>query len=934
MNVSKIVFGSVLFALLLLSCGNNHAYQINPTESIINVESNTHTLSASVPLYNITHEDNFTQFGFTGSGSQGDPYILEGANLTHTEGHIIRIYNQSVYFEIGSCDFYGTTPYYGVRIEKSNNGIVRDCAFESCSGVYCDYANTTKIQQCHVDSPGSGIMIYNSYFVTILDNTINHNSYGLSLYSSPNCTIHNNTILGGIMGIYDTGSSPYSVIIENEIINCSTSGIELASGNSNITNNTFEGSSGYAINIEQYFKSNYHIFENIIKGFTYGISIEAFSDVVISNNTLYEINNIAITSKGMKSSNISFNEIFGADCGINTINVEDCNITNNVIHTFDTVGLEAYSDNCRVISNRIHHGPVGIKNYLVSASNIFYGNHLSNHTTNNAYDESSGTSSWDDGSGIGNYYNVSHSSPYSIPGGSGATDSYPEVLVDNMAPTITSPADFDFDEDKSATVEWEGFDLHPWNYSIYLDGVSVESGYWLPSLPFTYQLENLTPGIYNLQLVVWDAYMNEGIDEIQFTVNDVDYDAPIIEGPSDMSGEAYYDQFELDFNITDEHEDTAYLYKNGTILVGDTYASINDSIIVMTLDPGIWNLTVWANDTYGHSSIFTIWITTEDTTNPIATEVADFAYELGSLSNTIDWDITEYYNDTYQIERNGSIVSTGSYLRNANVTLNVDGLDSGVWNFTLTIWDQSGNSFTTDVFVTVEDTTNPDINGVDDFIIDVDFGEVEATWNITELDPDFLIYYLNDVEQYRGSYLEHFTVNFDTSSIGEYNLTIVAYDTSSNYDIDTVLISIIDRTSPSITGFNEVSFNIGDVEPIQFSVDNFYTWDANGSYKIYENGSLLKDDGVLTTNTTISWNLVGNSPGVYNVTLWITDVSGNYVSLYTWVTLLESETTITSTTTPTPPQGDIDLMAITLVGSAGIVAIVVLLLFKKGKVKR
>ncbi|MBD3408296.1 MAG: hypothetical protein GF411_19390 [Candidatus Lokiarchaeota archaeon] len=786
LQASKNIIGGFILGLLLLSSCSNQVYQDHSTEIIPQIESNQPIVSASDTLYNITHENNFTQFGFTGSGSQESPYTLEGVNLTHTEGHIINVYNQSAFFEINSCEFHGSVPYYGVRIEKSTNGIIQNCTFDS-SKIYCDYANGTLIQGCQIDTQSSGISILHSYFVTITKNTISDPGTGISLFNALNCTIHNNTIIGASTAIYDGSTSSFVTISDNIIINATSYGMKIDnSENYNITGNTLDGHCQYGIYIDTSNGFNYHISQNTICNFYDGIYCDILSEAHITNNTLFDIDMDAIYSYGLISSEISFNEIFDSNDGMSLNYLDGCNVTDNVVHTFTQNGIMMYGENCRVLNNRIHHGPIGIRNFLNSDSNIFYGNHLSNHTTNDAYDASSGTSSWDDGSGMGNYYNVSHSSPYSIPGGSGATDSYPAELVDSTSPIISGSADFAFDEDQSATVEWNGFDLHPWNYTIYLDGESVKSGYWVPSLPFTYQLENLSHGLYTLQLVVWDAFMNEQIDEVEVTVNEVDYVSPDISGPNDTEVEASTSLYPLVWTITEDYPDVIAYYLNDIMQIQESYStSFNTELDISVL--GDYNCTIVANDTFGNVAVDTVLINVIDSTAPTIDAKNTQFIEYGTLNPHVKFNLTADGNwDTpgsYTVLVNGTEEDSGSFTETADYGLYFN-KNLGVYNVTFYLEDYSGNTVSATTIVTVGDTTDPTCSSISDFSITEGSTGHWMNWTCSDLLPHSYVIMLDNTTTLASGTWDGSNISYllDDANLreGVYEITLTLYDTSGN----------------------------------------------------------------------------------------------------------------------------------------------------------
>ncbi|MHA2242049.1 MAG: hypothetical protein ACXACE_10615, partial [Candidatus Thorarchaeota archaeon] len=69
----------------------------------------------------ITSNDNFTDYGFPGDGTVGDPYTISGYNITTTD-ICISIKNTDAYFTIRDCFLYGVRngviSYHCIRLDS------------------------------------------------------------------------------------------------------------------------------------------------------------------------------------------------------------------------------------------------------------------------------------------------------------------------------------------------------------------------------------------------------------------------------------------------------------------------------------------------------------------------------------------------------------------------------------------------------------------------------------------------------------------------------------------------------------------------------------------------------------------------------------------------------------------------------------------------
>ena len=100
---------------------------------------------------------------------------------------------------------------------------------------------------------------------------------------------------------------------------------------------------------------------------------------------------------------------------------------------------------------------------------------------------------------------------------------YSYVVSDDINPTVSidSPEGLEFTEGTTGqSLNWNGTDLYPAQYSIYLDGIQIASGSWNSSDEIiTVSLDGLAPGMYNYTCVLTDESGNWGSDSVMVTVN-------------------------------------------------------------------------------------------------------------------------------------------------------------------------------------------------------------------------------------------------------------------------------------------------------------------------------------------------------------------------------------------------------------------------------
>lgn len=185
----------------------------------------------------IRNNSDFETQGWPGTGTKGDPYIIEDLLIATSESDTmcIDIRDTTVHFVIRNCFLYGKHGQwdFGLHIWDSFNGIIEKCTVTE-NGIYLRdsdnmtitnnliyqtteeallvvrgrYLNITSniVHGCksgmHINSRGGGRTTYVNSFIAIFNNTIygcdstNSRSDGLSISNADYVNIQNNSIYG------------------------------------------------------------------------------------------------------------------------------------------------------------------------------------------------------------------------------------------------------------------------------------------------------------------------------------------------------------------------------------------------------------------------------------------------------------------------------------------------------------------------------------------------------------------------------------------------------------------------------------------------------------------------------------------------------------------------------------------------------------------
>lgn len=334
--------------------------ELNPEITDVQTPESTHQPTVTKPtetykggVISIEGDDEFTAANgvVRGSGTQADPYIIEGWTIDSSsygtdygEDTGIYIFDTTKYFVIRNCRVEDA-PEYGV-------------------GISLYLVSNGKIENCVLRTNSYGISLGGSYNIIISDNTIENNRHaGISngAISSDNVTISNNIITGnaeeGIEFHYLTNSYILNNTIRNNgkgirmssSITCTVSnnivqgnnndGIEVSYGGweegdkNTISYNDVSGNGGSGIWVSGSYDTIIH---NTVNGNEWGITLASIglSDTAAGNN---------IISNNAVSNNKKGGILTQSYCTGNTISYNTV-LSNNVDKEYYGDGSPRYLD--------------------------------------------------------------------------------------------------------------------------------------------------------------------------------------------------------------------------------------------------------------------------------------------------------------------------------------------------------------------------------------------------------------------------------------------------------------------------------------------------------------------------------------------------------------------------------------------------------------
>jgi hypothetical protein len=212
--------------------------------------------------------------------------------------------------------------------------------------------------------------------------------------------------------------------------------------------------------------------------------------------------------------------------------------------------------------------------------------------------------------------------------------------------------------------------------------------------------EHLQPTDVIYTITVYDMFGRSVEDEV--TVEFEDTTSPsLVEAPSNLAYNESTAVHLLNWTFDELYPHFYIFYVNGTMEVNGTWDGSELSVDVGGLAMGVWNVTIFVNDTSGNSEVSTVMLTVDDNTNPVFTdEPTNLEYAEGVSSHTLIWEITELHPDSFILYIDGVIEESGAW-STSSLSFNVGGLSEGTYNVTLLVTDTSGHSAVSTVTLTV-----------------------------------------------------------------------------------------------------------------------------------------------------------------------------------------------------------------------------------------
>jgi len=447
---------------------------------------------------------------------------VEISNVTHGSIENCLIANKntglgisdSVGFSVVNCTMNNNAA--AATVENSNHTTFSDCYFTNTttgSGFVQEQSHWTSITDSFVNDNGDyGVESYWSNYFTFTGNEVTGNGYaGLLLENSHYGEYQHNSVFANEDEGFVVIDCHHVMLTENNIYSNDRYGLWLVGPEyGNFTHNTIYDNRLEGIRYEtgghSFIESNI-VYDNgwinfEMGGVASGIQLADTINNSIIDNHVYNNSAHGIYLDNTDNSSVQGNTVWGnlgaeGECGINVVNANFCNITENLVYNNTDNGIfMLYSDDCIVTHNIVYENSVyGIELDRCNRTLIYYNDFGWNPT--NAYSsvDSTDINYWDDGA-VGNWWsNYTGTGSYIISGPSGEQDMHPSKSLELGT---ASDAQYELGSAGSALLITAQA-LNPWYYEVLVDSQVIETHEWSGGM-ITPSIDGLDVGVYNFTL--------------------------------------------------------------------------------------------------------------------------------------------------------------------------------------------------------------------------------------------------------------------------------------------------------------------------------------------------------------------------------------------------------------------------------------------------
>ncbi|MCJ1775576.1 putative Ig domain-containing protein [Mammaliicoccus sciuri] len=373
-----------------------------------------------------------------------------------------------------------------------------------------------------------------------------------------------------------------------------------------------------------------------------------------------------------------------------------------------------------------------------------------------------------------------------------------------------------------------------------------------------------TPGNYEITIVTRDDAGNSA--ETIFTITVEDTLPPTVDPVEDQTTEVNTPIEDITLNGKDNSGQPVTHEVSG-LPEGVTYDPETNTISGTPTTVGNYDITVVSTDESGNTTETTFTITVEDTIPPTVDPVEDQTTEV----NTPITDITLSGEDNsgQPVSHIVSGLPDGVVYDEVSKTISGTPTKTGDYNITVVTRDEAGNETKSTFTITVEDTTAPDVDPVDDQTTEVNTPIKNVTLNSKDNSGKPVTHEVSGLPEGVTYDSETNTISGTPTTVGSYDVTVVTTDESGNKTETTFTITVEDTTSPDVDPVEDQTTEVNTpITSIELNGK-----DNSGKPVTHEVSGL--PEGVTYDSETNTISGTPTTVGSYEVTVISTDESGN-----------------------------------------------------------
>ena len=411
-------------------------------------------------------------------------------------------------------------------------------------------------------------------------------------------------------------------------------------------------------------------------------------------------------------------------------------------------------------------------------------------------------------------------------------------------------------------------------YAIYYGTVDLAPGYhWYYGEINASEIATFPEGWYDVEFKIWSGNVDEsrlwdtsGVQQNKFCV---DKTSPSVSIDSPSNGDYVKGTVTIQVTWSDANPENCTLYIDGKqATYWTTTGTQTYSWDTTTYTDGFHTIEARAYDKAGNSASTSITVTVDNTKPTVSIDSPkDNDVVGGTVTIQVTWN--DAHPDRCELYIGGSLVTT--WYSNGTVTYSWDTTtySDGSYVIQAVAYDSVGNSASTSITVTVDNTapsvdiTSPENGSTVGSTFDV-------VWNASDVNSVVRVeVYLDGVLD--AVYLEENMSNshtFSSVSSGWHNVSVLAFDVVGNVGSDSIDVYVISLSVEILDPKNGSFFNVSWVN---------VSWDASGDvdhFEIYLDGAVYND----SVSADVRWyNVSGLSEASHEISVFAVSSTGDRV---------------------------------------------------------